>query len=121
MKQVTIPFNVDHMSVNEMKIIIGMMRGLKDAAYDMRNSFREDSAERFLSNCEDFYWKFQAMTKDLSTYAIVDKEYEAGREAAAAEMRSEGFDVAAALQSFEGDPADTPFQRGYQRQLEGGV
>jgi len=118
MKQVTIPFNVDHLSVNEMKIIIGMMRGMKDAAYDMRDSFREDRAETFMSKCEDFYWMFQAMTKDLSTYAIEDAEYVSGREAAALEMRTEGFDVEAALQSFEGDPADTPFQRGYQRQLE---
>ena len=74
MKQVTIPFNVDHMTVNEMKIIIGMMRGMKDAAYDMRKSYSEDRAEKFLSNCEDFFWKFQAMTKDLSTWSIEDKE-----------------------------------------------
>ena len=74
MKQITIPFNVDHMTGTEMKIIIGMMRGMKDAAYDMRNSYSEDRAEKFLLNCEEFFWKFQAMTKDLSTWSIEDKE-----------------------------------------------
>ena len=118
MKQVTIPFKFDDMTVTEMKIVISMMHGMMGAAYDMRNSFREDRAETFLSNCEDFFWKFQGMTKDLSTYVIEDKEYEAGRDAAAEHSRVEGFDVAAALQSFEKDPADTAFQRGYQRQLE---
>lgn len=118
MKQVTIPFKFDDMTVNEMKIVIGTMHAMMGAAYDMRNSFREDPASQFLANCEDFFWKFQALTKDLSTYVIEDKEYDAGRDAAAEHSRADGFDVQAALQSFEKDPADTAFQRGYQRQLE---
>ncbi len=46
------------------------------------------------------------------------KEYQAGRVAAFKEMAKNDFDVFAALQSFERDPADTPFQLGYLRELE---
>lgn len=46
------------------------------------------------------------------------KEYQAGRAAAFKEMAKNDFDVFAALQSFERDPADTPFQLGYLRELE---
>ena len=47
------------------------------------------------------------------------KEYQAGRAAASKEMlKDEDFDVFAALQSFERDPADSPFQLGYLRELE---
>jgi len=72
--KVTIPFNVDHMTVNEMKQVMGMMRGMKDAAYDMRDSFREDRAETFLLKCEDFFWKFQTVTQNMSTWSIEEKE-----------------------------------------------
>ena len=46
------------------------------------------------------------------------KEYQAGRAAAFKEMAKNDLDVFAALQSFERDPADTPFQLGYLRELE---
>ncbi len=46
------------------------------------------------------------------------KEYQAGRVAAFKEMAKNDFDVFAALKSFERDPADTPFQLGYLRELE---
>ncbi len=46
------------------------------------------------------------------------KEYQAGRVAAFKEMAKNDFDVFAALKSFESDPADTPFQLGYLRELE---
>ena len=46
------------------------------------------------------------------------KEYQAGRVAAFKEMAQNDFDVVAALTLFERDPADTPFQLGYLRELE---
>ena len=40
-----------------------------------------------------------------------------GRVAAANDMDIKGFDVGAAIASFKDDPADSPFQRGYLREL----
>ena len=72
--KVVIPFNVDHMTVNEMKQVIGSMRTMLDKAHEMRDSYRDDSAETFLLKCEDFFWKFQTVTQNMSTYSIEEKE-----------------------------------------------
>ena len=40
-----------------------------------------------------------------------------GRDAATNDMDIKGFDVDAAIASFKNDPADSPFQRGYLREL----
>ena len=49
------------------------------------------------------------------------RDYQAGREAASEEMLHEDFEIHTALKSFEKDPADTPFQEGYLRELEEAV
>ncbi len=49
------------------------------------------------------------------------RDYQAGREAASEEMLHEDFEVYTALKLFELDPADTPFQLGFQRELEEAV
>ena len=49
------------------------------------------------------------------------KDYQAGREAASEEMLHEDFEVYTALKLFELDPADTPFQLGFLRELEEAV
>ena len=40
-----------------------------------------------------------------------------GRVAATSDMDIKSFDVGAAIASFKDDPADSPFQRGYLREL----
>ena len=40
-------------------------------------------------------------------------DYRLGEVAAQAEMQQPDFDLMAAICSFDGDPADTSFQRGY--------
>jgi len=45
------------------------------------------------------------------------QEYHRGREAATKEVDEPSFDVDQAIASFDGDPPDSPFQRGYLRQL----
>ena len=72
--KVTIPFNVDHMTMNEVKQVLGSMRTMLDTAHAMRDSFREDRAETFLLKCEDFFWKFQTVTQNMSTYSIEEEE-----------------------------------------------
>jgi len=57
------------------------------------------------------------MQSDLYNF----KQYQAGREAASADMLVEGFDILKALKSFEEDPADSPYQLGYLRELEEAV
>jgi hypothetical protein len=49
------------------------------------------------------------------------RDYQAGREAASREMLHEDFEVYTALKLFELDPADTPFQLGFLRELEEAV
>ena len=44
-------------------------------------------------------------------------EYHRGREAATKAVDEPNFDVDQAIASFEGDPPDSPFQRGYLRGL----
>jgi len=46
------------------------------------------------------------------------KEYQEGRAAACEQMDQPDFDVQWAIHSFKNDPADSPFQHGYLRQLE---
>lgn len=41
------------------------------------------------------------------------KDFQRGIDAARDEMRHPDFDILAAICSFDGDPADTVFQRGY--------
>ena len=48
-------------------------------------------------------------------------DYQAGREAASEEMLHEDFEIYTALKLFELDPADTPFQLGFLRELEEAV
>ena len=49
------------------------------------------------------------------------KDYQAGRAAACKEMDQPDFDLHWALNSFKKDPADSPFQLGYLRELEEAV
>ena len=43
--------------------------------------------------------------------------YYAGRDAATLDVDAPSFDVDAAIASFDSDPPDSPFQRGYLRGL----
>ena len=70
------------------------------------------------------------VTNDLVYYECIEGtkddvklpiDYQAGREAASADMLVEGFDLHTALRSFEDDPADSPYQEGYLRELEEAV
>jgi len=45
------------------------------------------------------------------------QEYHRGRDAATSEVDEPSFDVDRAIASFDGDPPDSPFQRGYLRGL----
>tara|TARA_R110000764_G_scaffold70422_1_gene145549 strand:- start:1013 stop:1213 length:201 start_codon:yes stop_codon:yes gene_type:complete len=45
------------------------------------------------------------------------QEYHRGREAATKEVDEPSFDVDQAIASFDSDPPDSPFQRGYLRGL----
>ncbi len=45
------------------------------------------------------------------------KDFQRGIDAAQDEMRHPDFDILAAICSFEGDPADSSFQRGYLHML----
>tara|TARA_R110000787_G_scaffold14390_1_gene44485 strand:+ start:135 stop:344 length:210 start_codon:yes stop_codon:yes gene_type:complete len=50
---------------------------------------------------------------------IIDNlhSFHRGRDAAADDINQQGFDVDQAIASFDNDPADSPFQRGYFREL----
>ena len=45
------------------------------------------------------------------------QEYHIGREAATKDVDAPDFDVDQGIASFDNDPPDTPFQRGYLRGL----
>lgn len=45
------------------------------------------------------------------------KDFQLGIDAARDEMRHPDFDLLAAICSFDGDPADSAFQRGYLHML----
>lgn len=72
--RVIIPFNKDHMTMNEVKQVLGSMSAMLDRAHAMRDSYREESAEKFLANCEDFYWRFQTVTQNMSTWSIEEEK-----------------------------------------------
>ena len=65
--RVIIPFNKDHMTMNEVKQVLGSMSAMLEQAHGMRGSYSEESAEKFLAKCEDFYWRFQTATQNMST------------------------------------------------------
>jgi hypothetical protein len=77
MKQVTIPFNVDHMTVNEMKQVIGAMHSMLDAAYEMRDAHKNIPEAQYLMKCDDFFWKFKTVTKNMTTYSIEKEKQDA--------------------------------------------
>ena len=102
---------------------------------EIRASDKDAAHSKWLDYC-DGYWD----TDDLVYYECIEGtkddvklptdgelrlglgvDYQAGREAASADMLVEGFDIYTALRSFEEDPADTPFQEGYLRELEEAV
>ena len=72
--KVTIPFNTEYMTVNQIKQVLGSMTAMLNAAHEMRDSYRDESAEAFLLRCEDFFWKFQTVTQNMTTYSIEEKE-----------------------------------------------
>ena len=92
---------------------------------EVRADSKEAAYEHWLDWSKD-YWD----TNDLVYYECIEGtkddvklpiEYQAGREAASADMLVEGFDLHTALRSFEDDPADSPYQEGYFRELEEAV
>ncbi len=92
---------------------------------EIRASDKDAALSKWLDYC-DGYWD----TNDLVYYECIEGtkedvklpiDYQAGREAASADMLVEGFDLHTALRSFEDDPADTPYQEGYLRELEEAV
>ena len=92
---------------------------------EVRADSKEAAYEHWLDWSKD-YWD----TNDLVYYECIEGtkddvklpiDYQAGREAASADMLVEGFDIHTALRSFEDDPADTPYQEGYLRELEEAV
>ncbi len=92
---------------------------------EIRASDKDAAHSKWLDYC-DGYWD----TDDLVYYEGIEgtkdelnfhSDYHAGREAASADMLVEGFDIHTALRSFEEDPADTPYQKGYLRELEEAV
>ena len=92
---------------------------------EVRADSKEAAYEHWLDWSKD-YWD----TNDLVYYECIEGtkddvklpiEYQAGREAASADMLVEGFDLHTALRSFEDDPADSPYQEGYLRELEEAV
>lgn len=72
--KVTIPFNVDHMTVNEMKQVIGSMTAMLNAAHEMRDAHKNIPEAQYLMKCDDFFWKFRAVTENMTTYSIEEKE-----------------------------------------------
>ena len=92
---------------------------------EVRADSKEAAYEHWLDWSKD-YWD----TNDLVYYECIEGtkddvklpiDYQAGREAASADMLVEGFDIHTALRSFENDPADSPYQEGYLRELEEAV
>ena len=92
---------------------------------EVRADSKEAAYEHWLDWSKD-YWD----TNDLVYYECIEGtkddvklpiDYQAGREAASADMLVEGFDLHTALRSFENDPADSPYQEGYLRELEEAV
>jgi len=92
---------------------------------EVRADSKEAAYEHWLDWSKD-YWD----TNDLVYYECIEGtkddvklpiDYQAGREAASADMLVEGFDLQTALRSFEDDPADSPYQEGYLRELEEAV
>ena len=92
---------------------------------EVRADSKEAAYEHWLDWSKD-YWD----TNDLVYYECIEGtkddvklpiDYQAGREAASADMLVEGFDLHTALRSFEEDPADSPYQEGYLRELEEAV
>jgi len=54
------------------------------------------------------------MKLDLTNY----KNYESGRAHAKQDAQNADFDLLQAITSFDADPADSPFQKGYLRGLK---
>ena len=52
---------------------------------------------------------------DLTNY----NAYQAGRFSASDDMKGADFDIESAILSFDTDPAESPFQHGYLRELKG--
>ena len=70
MRKITIPFNSDLMTVRDMKAVIDVMVYMLNGAYNMRNDHKNIPGDEYLKKCDDFFWKFKSLTKDISTHDI---------------------------------------------------